>query len=370
MDQENPKDKKDSGTQDLTGLRKEIDELDLRLVDLMNERAKVVVRVGAAKQADGTPVYAPDRESAVLKRICEINGGPLPNRTLHAIYREMMSGSFALERPLRIGYLGPQGSFSHLAAQRKFGSSIEYRPLADIRAVFDEVARCHCDMGMVPIENSSGGGVIDTLDGFLETHVHMCGEVVLEIHHNLLANCLAEEIKAVASKPEVFAQCRQWLSTSLSNIDQIPVASSSRAAEMAAQQKGLAAIGSDLAAELYGLKVIFENIEDNPNNMTRFLVIARQPAKRTGNDKTAVMFSTAHRAGALVDVLNVFSRHGINLTNIDSRPSRRRNWEYFFFVDAEGHFENPNFAEALAEARHHCGEMHVLGSFPRATEPI
>jgi len=367
MDQEN---QDDSKMQDLAGLREEIDGLDSRIVELLNERAKVVVRVGRAKQVDDTPIYAPDRESAVLKLVCDLNKGPLPGRTLRAIYREMMSGSFALEKPLRIGYLGPQGTFSHLAAQRKFGSSVEYRPLPDIRAVFDEVARHHCDLGMVPIENSSGGGVIDTLDGFLETHVHMCGEVVLEIHHNLLSNCLAEEITTVASKPEVFAQCRNWLSTSLQEVELVPVASSSRAAEMATQQKGLAAIGSDLAAELYGLKVIFENIEDNPNNMTRFLVIARQPAKRTGNDKTAVMFSTNHRAGALVDVLNVFSRNGINLTNIDSRPSRRRNWEYFFFVDAEGHFEDPNFAEALIEARHHCGELHVLGSFPRATEPI
>lgn len=367
MNQENQDDNK---KQDLGELRKEIDKLDHRLVELLNERAKVVVRVGKAKQVDGTPVYAPDRESVVLKRICEINEGPLPHRSLQAIYREMMSGSFALEKRLRIGYLGPQGTFSHLAAQRKFGSSVEYRPLADIRAVFDEVARNHCDLGMVPIENSCGGGVIDTLDGFLETHVHMCGEVVLEIHHNLLANCPAEEIKAVASKPEVFAQCRNWLSTGLQEVELVPVASSSRAAEMATQQEHLAAIGSDLAAELYGLKVIFENIEDNPNNMTRFLVIARQPAKRTGNDKTAVMFSTNHRAGALVEVLNVFSRNGINLTNIDSRPSRRRNWEYFFFVDAEGHFEDPNFTEALAEASHHCGEMHVLGSFPRATDPL
>lgn len=367
MDQENQDDNK---TLDLGELRKEIDEFDRRLVELLNGRAKVVVRVGKAKQVDGTPVYAPDRESAVLKRICDINEGPLPHRTLQAIYREMMSGSFALEKRLRIGYLGPQGTFSHLAAQRKFGSSVEYRPLADIRAVFDEVARHHCDLGVAPVENSSGGGVIDTLDGFLETHVRICGEVVLEIHHNLLANCPAEEITAVASKPEVFAQCRDWLSTSFQKVELVSVASSSRAAEMAAQQKGLAAIGSDLAAELYGLKIAFANIEDNPNNMTRFLIIARQAAKRTGNDKTSVMFSTSHRAGALVDVLNVFSRNGINLTNIDSRPSRRRNWEYFFFVDAEGHFEDPNFTEALAEARHHCGELHVLGSFPRAADPI
>jgi chorismate mutase/prephenate dehydratase len=358
------------GAAGLAALRREIDGLDREIVDLLNKRAGVVVRVGKAKQADGTPIYAPDRESAVLKRIAELNSGPLPQQTLQAIYRELMSGSFALEKPLRIGYLGPMGTFSHLAAQRKFGSSVEYRPMADIRAVFDEVARGHCDLGLVPIENSSGGGVVDTLDCFIEAPVYICGEVIVEIHHNLLANCPPEAIRCVASKPDIFAQCRNWLSTSLQKVELIPVASSSRAAEMAAEQPDLAAIGSDLAAELYGLKIVFANIEDTPNNMTRFFLIGSDPAKRTGSDKTALMFSTAHRAGALVDVLNVFSRHGINLTNIDSRPSRRRNWEYYFFVDAEGHCEDQNFAEALAEARDHCGEMHVLGSFPRAAEPI
>ncbi len=356
--------------EELSQLRKRIDDLDRRIVELLNARAEVVIEVGKAKKADGTPIYAPDRESAVLKRLGELNDGPLPQSTLRAIYRELMSGSFVLEKPLRIGYLGPKGTFSHLAAQRKFGSSVEYRPLADIRAVFDEVARGHCDLGVVPIENSSGGGVVDTMDCFIEAHTFICGELLVHIHHNLLANCSPENVTAVASKPEIFAQCRNWLSTSLQQVEQVPVASSSRAAEMATEREGLAAIGSELAAELYDLKVVFANIEDNPNNMTRFFIIARQPARRTGNDKTALMFSTSHRAGALVDVLNVFSRNGINLTNIDSRPSRRRNWEYFFFVDAEGHFEDPNFAEAIEEARGHCGELHVLGSFPRATEPI
>ena len=357
--------------EDLASFRREIDELDKRIVGLLNERAEVVVRVGKAKETDGTPVYAPDREMAVLRRVAELNEGPIPQHSLQAIYREMMSGSFALEKPLRIGYLGPKGTFSHLAAQRKFGSSVEYRPLADIRGVFDEVARGHCDVGVVPIENSSGGGVIDTLDCFVEaTHVYICGEVVVPIHHNLLANCAPEEIQSIASKPEVFAQCRNWLSSSMQGVELLPVASSSRAAEMAAEQRHLAAIGSELAAELYELRIVYANIEDHPNNMTRFFIIARQPAKRTGNDKTAMMFSTAHRVGALVDVLNVFSRHNVNLTNIDSRPSRRRNWEYYFFVDAEGHFEDPNFTEALEEARDHCGEMNVLGSFPKADNPI
>ncbi len=355
---------------DLEFLRRRIDELDRKIVELLNERARVVVDVGRAKQVDGTPIYAPDREQVVLKRIADLNEGPLPPGTLQAIYRELMSGSFALEKPLRVGFLGPRGSFSHLAAARKFGSSIEYCPLPDIAAAFEEVTRGHCDLGIVPVENSLGGGVIDTLDAFIETPVHICAEVVVRIHHNLLANCPPEQIRVVASKPEVFAQCRKWLSTSMQGVELVPVASSAKAAEMAAAEKNLAAIGSTLAAELYNLKIVYANIEDNPNNQTRFFVISTKPAKRTGNDKTAIMFTTAHRAGALVEVLNIFSRHGVNLTNIDTRPSKRRNWEYYFFVDAEGHCEDPNFAQALGEAREHCGELLVMGSFPRAVDPV
>jgi chorismate mutase/prephenate dehydratase len=339
-------------------------------VELLNARAAVVVSVGKAKRASGVQIYAPDREKAVLDRVAELNKGPLPPRTLQAIYRELMSGSFALEQPLRVGYLGPEGSFSHLAAMRKFGASIEYLPLADIRAVFEEVVRGHVDLGLVPIENSVGGGVIDTMDAFVENDVRVCAEVLVEVHHNLLANCSPEEITMIASKPEVFAQCRNWLSRSLHKVDLIPVASSSKAAEMATQQRGLAAVGSTLAAELYGLKIIFANIEDTSNNMTRFFVIGRQMTKPTGNDKTALMFTTAHRSGALVEVLNVLGKHGVNMTNIDTRPSKRRNWEYYFFVDLEGHAEQENVSAAIAEARQHCLEMHVLGSFPKATAPV
>ncbi|MFP4354105.1 MAG: prephenate dehydratase [Phycisphaerae bacterium] len=355
---------------DLESLRKQIDQLDKQLVDLLNQRARVVVDVGKAKQSDGTPIYAPDREHAVLARIGQMNQGPLPQRTLQAIYRELMSGSFALEKPLRIGFLGPEGSFSHMASMRKFGQSVEHRPLADIRAVFEEVARGHCDLGLVPIENSVRGGVIDTMDSFIGTSVHICAEVLVEIHHNLLANTAPEQIKLIASRPEVFAQCRNWLSTSFHPVELLPVASSSRAAEMAASEQGLAAIGSTLAADLYGLKTVFSNIEDTPNNMTRFFVISKNPAKRTGKDKTTLMFTTAHKSGALVEVLKVLAHYDVNLTNIDTRPSKRQNWEYYFFVDAEGHAEDHNFAEAIAEARNHCGEMHVLGSYPRALDPV
>ena len=351
-------------------MRQQIDELDQRIVELLNARARVVVEVGKAKRVTGGQVYAPDREKAVLDRIARLNTGPLPARTLQAIYRELMSGSFVLERPLRVGYLGPEGSYSHMAAVRKFGSSIEYLPLADIRAVFEEVARGHIDLGLVPIENSVGGGVIESMDAFVEHDVKVVAEVLVEIHHNLLANTPPDEITMIASKPEVFAQCRNWLSRSFHKVDLIPVASSSKAAEMAAQQRHLGAIGSTLAAELYSLKIVFANIEDTTSNMTRFFVIGRSCPKPTGSDKTALMFTTAHRAGALVEVLNVLGKCGVNMTNIDTRPSKRRNWEYYFFVDCEGHFADPNFVQAVEEARQHCLELHVLGSFPKATEPV
>lgn len=355
---------------DLSSLRDSIDELDQKIVELLNQRAEVVVSVGKAKRSDGTAIYAPDREQRVLQRIAKLNKGPLPQKTLHAIYLELMSGSFALEKPLRIGFLGPDGSYSHMAASRKFGASVDYLPLPDFQAIFNEVARGHCDLGVVPIENSLGGGVIGTMDCFIDSQIHICGEVVLEIHHNLLANCELDKIKLIASKPEVFAQCRNWIATSLGGVEMIPTASSSKAAQMASTETNLAAIGSKLASELYGLKIVFANIEDNPNNQTRFFVISKTPAKRTGQDKTAILFTTAHRSGALVEALNIFAKHKVNLTNIDTRPSKRQNWEYFFFVDAEGHIEDDNLIAAIDELKPICSELLVLGSFPKATAPL
>ncbi|MFW6155662.1 MAG: prephenate dehydratase [Planctomycetota bacterium] len=359
-----------SQAESLADLRAEIDAVDAELVRLLNRRADVVVRVGKAKRQTGTAIYAPDREHEVLQRVRELNGGPLPDRTLTAIWRELMSGSFALEKPLRIAYLGPEGSFSHLAAMRKFGASVEYLPVADIRAAFDEVRRHHVDLGVVPIENSIGGGIVDTLDSFADAEVCVVAEVMVEIHHNLLANCPPEQITMVASKPEVFAQCRTWLSGQFHKVDLIPVASSSKAADMAAKQHGLAAVGSALAAELYNLKIVFANIEDNPDNQTRFFVIGTKPTGATGDDKTSLMFNTAHKPGALVEVLDVFRRHGINMTNIDTRPSKRRNWEYTFFVDCDGHSDAEHFRAAIAEAKEHCLAFNILGSFPKAKEAI
>ena len=352
----------------LEELRERIDELDHQLVQLLNERARVVVEIGKLKNKTDKPVYAPDREKEVFARIAEANKGPLPDRCLVAIWRELMSGSFVLERPLRIGYLGPGGSFSHTASMLKFGQSVEYEPLADIASIFDEVSKGHCDLGLAPVENTMGGGVIETLDALIDSDVKICAEVLMAIHHSLLGNCSLEEIEKIYSKPEVFAQCRNWLSATFKEAQTIPVASTAKAAQVAADEPRAAAIGSVMAAELYGLRIICENIEDIASNITRFLVISREDAKPTGEDKTAILFSTAHKAGALADVLDVFKRYNINLTNIESRPSRKRQWEYYFFVDFLGHRTEDRVREGLEEARKHCLQLSILGSFPRAME--
>lgn len=354
----------------LEELRRQIDALDEQIVDLLNQRAKIVVEIGRIKAAQGVPVYSPDREKAVLGKVCQANKGPLSDRTIAAIYRELMSGSFALEKPLRIVYLGPEGSYSHLAAMGKFGSSVEYEAVADIPGVFQEISRSHADFGVVPIENSTGGGVIDTLDTLVETDVKICAEINRTIHHNLLANCPIERIERVYSKPEVFAQCQRWLAETGLAAKTIAVASTSKAAELAETEPGSAAIASSLAAELYHLKIVCENIEDTPHNVTRFLVLGREMARRTGEDKTSIMFITADKAGALADVLDAFRTENVNLSFIQSRPSKKRNWEYYFFADAVGHVSDENVARALRKASEHCLRLVVLGSYPQAGEAL
>jgi len=354
----------------LAPLRQRIDELDQQLVKLLNERAKVVVEVGQVKRDKDGPIFAPERERRVLEQIREHNQGPLPDSCIDAIWRELMSGSFALERPLRIGYLGPAGSFSHVAATAKFGSSVEYDNLADIRMIFDAVDRRHIDYGLVPIENSTEGFVTATLDCLMGTNAHVCAEVLIAIHHNLLANCDAPQIKKIYSHPQALAQCRHWLNAQFPNVEQVATASTSRAAEIASKEPGSAAIASLLAGQVFDLHPQFENIEDNSNNTTRFYIVAHQTTQPTGDDKTALMFTTEHRSGALADVLDVFRDEGVNLTHIDKRPIQRVNWEYCFFIDLFGHASEQRVQAAIDKARDHCLQLNVLGSFPRATEVL
>ncbi len=361
---------RDAAEARLAPLRKEIDGLDRELVALLNRRAGVVMRVGEIKREAGeaVPIYAPDREQAVMSRVRSANDGPLPDACVEAIWRELMSGSFALERPLRIGYLGPAGSFSHLAARKKFGASVEYVEFADFAAIFDAVARGHADYGLIPVENSTHGGVTASLDCFLDTPLKIAAEVLVAIHHNLLSRTPLDQIKKVYSHQQALGQCRRWLQAQLPHADAIATLSTSEAARIAADEPGSAAIGSTLAARLHDLPILFDNIEDNPNNTTRFSIIARQNARPSGDDKTSILFTTEHTAGALTRVLNVFRDHGLNLTRLAERPSQRMNWEYYFFIDIEGHADDPKVAAALAEARTHCLQLTLLGSFPQARE--
>ncbi len=362
----------------LSELRLAIDDVDRRLIELLNERALLIVEVGESKRSTGAPIYAPHREAEVLKRVLDANtrlGGVLPGRTIEAVYREIMSGSFALEQPLRIGFLGPAGSYSHLAATRHFGSSVEFEDLHEIRGVFTEVARGHCHYGLVPIENSLGGGIVESLDAFSDSHaqVNVYAEVLLAVHHALCANCEPKQVKRIHSKPEVFSQCRNWLATQYPHAELIAAPSTSRAVQIARDEQerdpanGSAAISSLLAAQLNDVNILFEDIEDDPSNVTRFFVLSRQTAHPSGDDKTSIMFATADKPGALVSVLRAFEEAGINLTHIDKRPSRRVNWTYTFFIDAVGHRADPKLVAAVENARSHCAELFILGSYPRAT---
>lgn len=358
----------------LAELRKRIDELDRKLVELLNERASLVVTVGETKRETGTPIYAPHREQKVLRRVLDANKGPLSPRTVEAIWREIMSGSFALEQPLRIGYLGPAGSFSHEAAVKHFGQSVSYEDLHDVSGVFTEVLRGHCHYGLVPIENSAIGGVVETLDAFIEhgSQIHIYAELLLNVHQALLANCEPREIRRIHSKPEALGQCRKWLATQFPRAELVPAASTSRAVQTAklenetGEGRGSAAIGSVIAGGLYGMNVLFEKIEDNPNNITRFFVISRHEAEKSEDDKTSLMFTTPDKPGALVRVLSAFDDAGVNLSHIDKRPSGRVNWTYTFFVDAVGHLSDAPVQRALEGIRPHCKDLTVLGSYPRA----
>jgi len=355
---------------ELEALRSRIDDVDRRLIEVLCERARIVVEVGRHKRATGTPIYAPHREREVLRRAVDANPGPLSARTIEAIYRELMSGSFSLELPLRVGFLGPPGSFSHVAATRHFGSSVDLADMAEIDQVFEAVAAGHCHYGVVPYENSVAGGITDTLDAFQRTEVVVYAEALILVRHDFLSNCPIEDVEVVFSKPQVFGQCRRWIAANLAHAELVPTASSSDGVRRAAGTPNAGAIGSDLAGRLYGVNEVQPAIQDAAENVTRFLVIAREHARPSGDDTTTLMFKTAHTPGALVDVLAVFRDAGINLSHIEKRPSGLSNWQYTFFVDCDGHREDAAMAAAIESARAHCVELTVLGSYPKAERSL
>ncbi len=351
----------------LDQLRAAIDAIDAKIVELINERAKVVGEIGQVKKANNALVYVPEREKAVYDKVTGLNKGPFPQDALVAVYREIMSGSRALEKRLVICYLGPEASFTHQAAREKFGSSVEYHPVLAIDSVFEEVAAGRADYGVVPIENSTEGSISDTLDMFIESNLRICGEVLLPIHHNLMAACKIEEIKKVYSRPIALGQCKAWLASNLPNVETVHVASTTQAAKLAKTEKGAAAIAHEEAAQIYGLEILSSSIEDSPHNATRFIVLSKQDAGRTGADKSSIMCAIKNRPGALVDLLLPFKTKQINLTQVVPWPSKKRAWDYFFFIDFDGHTSDPHVAATLRQVEELCTELRILGSYPKAS---
>jgi chorismate mutase / prephenate dehydratase len=360
--------------QALGEIRDRIDLIDAQLHDLINQRARLAQQVGISKHASGHTVdfYRPEREAQVLRVAVERNRrerGPLGDEEIVRLFREIMSACLAQQEPLKVAFLGPEGTFTQQAVHKHFGHSVRALPLTSIEEVFREVESGTADLGVVPIENSSEGTVNNTLDMFLTSPLGVCGEVELRVHQNLMGRMAAlADVQRICAHPQALAQCRGWLAEHLQGVERLPVASNAEGARRARDEEGTAAIASAAAAEVYGLNMLVPEIEDRPDNTTRFLVLGRRSFPPSGADKTTLLMSAAHTdsPGALFGLLEPLARHGISLTRIESRPSRRRKWDYVFFIDLEGHAQSEPLATALAELKARASLCRVLGSYPKA----
>jgi len=350
---------------DLNSLRRQIDDIDSKLVKLLNERASKVLEVARVKKRDKVDYYSPGRERSLMERLIKENKGPLSRETLSEIIQLILRTSLSLEKKLRVVYLGPPATFTHLAAIEHFSKKTDLVPVKSIREVFAVVEKKQADFGVVPVENSTEGVVNYTLDMFLDSDLKICAEMILEISHYLLSKGSLKEIKKVYSHPQSFAQCRNWLEENLPQVRLLEVQSNAKAAQLAAKEAETGAIASEAAASLYGLKIIAPHIEDISRNYTKFLIIGRGYSERSGQDKTSILFSIKDRVGALYDMLSPFRKYKINLTKIESRPTRKKAWEYVFFLDFLGHKDDENVREALAELEEKCFFLKILGSYPR-----
>ncbi len=350
----------------IDSLRAGIDAIDRQLTTLLNRRARLAMAIGEHKARSGRKVYAPDREKMVFQKLQEANRGPLSAKHMQAIFREVISSCLSLEKPLRVAFLGPAGTYSQEAANVQFGSGADLLPAGSIDAIFDEVERGRADYGVVPVENSTEGVVAQTLDRFIASPLSIKAEVLLRVDHCLLvAKGKREALQRIVSHPQSLAQCRDWLARSYPNLPVEEVASNAAAARLAAGDRTTAAIAGRQAAERYRLAIIAENIQDLPNNVTRFLVVSPDgQSPRTGDDKTSVLFAVPHEAGALFKVLEAFAKERINLSTIESRPLRGRAWEYVFFLDLVGHVEEKGMVRALAALERRALFVKVLGSYP------
>lgn len=349
----------------LSGLRKEINKIDSIIVNLVNKRGKISCAIGEIKKAKNEPIYSPDREEEVYNRIIKKNAGPLKDDSIKAVYREIMSACLSLEQPMTIAFLGPDFTFTHQAALKKFGSSVKYLSCDSITDVFREVEKANADYGVVPIENSTEGAVNHTLDMFADSPLLICSEIYYPVRHSLLAKgANMHLVKKLYSNPQVFGQCRKWLEKNLPQAKLCDVVSTAKAAKIAAKTASSACIASELAAKKYGLKIIVRSIEDSALNITRFLVIGKEMSGFSGKDKTSIVFSVKDRPGILHDMLASFKKNGINLTKIESRPSKEKLWKYYFFVDMEGHSVLPKLKRTLNALEKKCYFLKILGSYP------
>ena len=344
--------------------RKAIDRIDDQIVRLLNERTRHVLEIGAIKMKAGKEIYAPHRERAVLQKIARLNAGPITAESLRAIYREIMSSALSLEKTMTIAYLGPEATFTHQAAIQRFGSSLHYAAQRTIGEVFSEVSKSRADYGVVPVENSTEGVVTHTLDMFVDSDLKIVSQIVLPIRHCLLSRVRLERIKRLYVHPQTLAQCRGWIQRKLPGAELVETSSNARSAEMAAKDPTAGALGGELAAQHYKIPILEHNIQDNATNATRFLVLGRQCSPSTGQDRTSIMFSIQHKIGALYSALSPFRRHRLNMTKIESRPSKRKAWEYFFFVDCDGHQDDRKVARAIEQLQEECNFVKVLGSYP------
>ena len=359
--------------QELQALRVRIDSLDEKILELISQRARCAQEVGRIKMAtlaegEEAIFYRPEREAQVLKRIMELNKGPLDNEEMARLFREIMSTCLALEQPLKVAYLGPEGTFSQAAALKHFGQAVISKPMAAIDEIFREVAAGAVSFGVVPVENSTEGAINHTLDSFLEHDLVICGEVELRIHHHLLVaeNTKTERITRIYSHAQSLAQCRKWLDAHYPNVERIAVSSNAEAAKRVKSEWNSAAIAGDMAAQLYGLSILADKIEDRPDNSTRFLIIGNQTVPATGDDKTSVIISMSNKPGALHELLIPFHTSGIDLTRIETRPSRSGKWTYVFFIDFIGHKDDPLVKSALEKIAQEAVGLKVLGSYPNA----
>lgn len=350
----------------IADLRAKIDEIDSQILQLLNRRAELAIEIGRIKAEQNLTFHVPQREEEIYARLAAANAGPFPSQALRPVFREVISACLSLEHPLRVAYLGPPATFSHLAAMERFGLSAQFLAMRSIAEVFAEVEKANADFGVVPVENSTEGVVSHTLDMFVDSSLLICGEVVVEATLHLLSKSGSlAEVRQIYSHPHALAEARKWLEQNSPRIPVVETSSTSAAAETAASEPGAAAIASELAANLYGLRVLQRRIEDHPNNLTRFLVIGRKAAPPSAADKTSILFSIKDRVGTLYRMLQPFAEQEINLTKIESRPSKKKVWEYIFYVDFEGHAGEARIQRALEALKDECVFLKVLGSYSK-----